>query len=100
MGNGWKGAVHAGAPYGAGESVTVMIRPENLRIGAAEDGQISWSGRVSQSIYRGAQRSITVDPAGPGGGGLRVEAPALERISVGDTVQLSVAPGGAWAIRS
>ncbi len=98
-GEGWSGAVHAGEAYAEGEPVKVMVRPENLRVGVPVEGtkgQISWLGQVIESIYRGAQRSITVDASGRS---LHVEAPALQRIAVGDAVQLSVAPGGAWAIR-
>ena len=98
-GEGWTGAVHADEAYAEGQPVKVMVRPENLRVGVPAEGakgQISWFGQVTQSIYRGAQRSITVDA---GGRTLQVEAPALQHIAVGDAVELSVAPGGAWAIR-
>lgn len=98
-GEGWAGVVRAAGPFAEGEPVTVMIRPENLRLGPPPEGvtdKISWSGRVEQAIYRGAQRSVAVDA---GGRLVQVEAPALPRIGIGDNVDLSVAPGGAWAIR-
>ena len=98
-GDGWAGAVLSGEAYSEGEPVCVMIRPENLLVdaaGAEVPGQISWNGRIIQAIYRGAQRSITVDA---GGRSLKVEAPALQRVAVGDTVALRVAQDAAWAIR-
>ncbi|MEX0957029.1 MAG: ABC transporter ATP-binding protein [Rhizobiaceae bacterium] len=95
-GDGWNGSALADRSYAHGEPATIMLRPENLRIGEhPADGQIAWSGRVTQSIYRGAQRSITVDV---GGRNLRVEAPAMQRAAVGDNVSLTVVPGSAWAI--
>jgi iron(III) transport system ATP-binding protein len=98
-GEDWAGTVLAGEPFVEGEPVCVMIRPENLQIeasGTKPSGQISWSGRVTQAIYRGAQRSITVEAAGRS---LRVEAPALQRVATGDAVALRAAQGAAWAIR-
>lgn len=97
-GEGWSGQVYASLPFQVGEDVEVMIRPENLciiRSGMPLDRQIFWNGKVTESIYRGAQRSILVDVAGRS---LRAEAPALQPINVGDTILLQVAPGGARAM--
>jgi len=97
-GDGWSGCVSASEPHAQGQSLTIMIRQENLCIradGAHAPGDISWSGRVLESIYRGAQRSITVDA---GGRILRFDVPAKQRVTVGQTVPLSVARGEAWAI--
>ena len=78
---------------------TVMVRPENVSIvgpGGPTADRISWLGRVVDSIYRGARRSVVVDVAGKR---FQVEAPALQHVTTGDDVTLLVEPGGAWAFR-
>lgn len=76
-----------------------MVRPENIAL--AEGSQvagdrITWSGKIAHAVFRGSRRSIAVDT---GAQRLNVEAPALARAEIGDTVAITVPPGGAWAIR-
>jgi len=98
QGDGWKGPCQAGAEFAAGDRVLVMVRPENVRIadpGTGAEGQIVWKGRIVESIYRGAQRTVLVDA---GDWHLRLEAPALQRAEPGEDVSLIVEPRAAWAI--
>jgi iron(III) transport system ATP-binding protein len=98
-GDGWRGRCNAGEALAAGEAVDVMVRPENIRIAAAGErpsDRIVWAGRIGESIYRGAQRSVMVDAANRR---IHVEAPALQRAQPGEEVSLVVEPGGAWAFR-
>jgi iron(III) transport system ATP-binding protein len=97
-GNGWQGHAHSGEEFEAGEPVVVLVRPENVHLanGAASGADMTWTGKVVESIFRGPRVSITVDTGGPS---LHIEAPALLGIRVGDEVNLSVPQAGAWAIR-
>jgi iron(III) transport system ATP-binding protein len=94
----WTGHCLAGEPFGEGEPVLVLVRPENVHVGANDGGSapMAWSGRIKSSIFRGPRQSMVVDTAGLA---LNVEAPALLGARVGDEVHLKVPPAGAWAIR-
>lgn len=97
-GEGWTGHCLAGEPFGTGEPVLVLVRPENLHIGAngGEGTPMVWSGRITNSIFRGPRQSMVVQTDGLR---LNVEAPALLGARIGDQVRLGVPPAGAWAIR-
>jgi iron(III) transport system ATP-binding protein len=97
-GAGWAGHCLAAEPYGTGDPVLVLVRPENLRIASngADISPMAWSGRIASSIFRGPRQSMVVDTAGLR---LNVEAPALLGARVGDPVRVHVPPAGAWAIR-
>jgi iron(III) transport system ATP-binding protein len=99
-GPGWRGGCFAGTEFQEGERVLMMVRPENLRLAEpgkeAWDGQIAWSGTVTESIFRGARRSVTV---AAGAQRLQVEAPALQPAAVGDAVTVIADADGAWALR-
>jgi iron(III) transport system ATP-binding protein len=109
-GGGWKGECRAGEAFAEGEPVTVLVRPENVRIGDAAQaageasgggiGGISWAGQVKQLTFRGARVSLAVETAGQTmGQRLNVESPALLAVREGDALTLSVPTHGAWAIR-
>ena len=98
-GQGWQGHARANAKFESGEQAVVLVRPENLRFanGAAAIGSdMSWSGKVVESIFRGPRTSITVETGGPR---LHIEAQALAGLRVGDDVHIAVPHAGAWAIR-
>jgi len=98
-GEGWQGRCLAGEAFAAGDKVLVMVRPENLRIvptGEPSGDEISWRGRIADSIFRGAQRSVRVDI---GRQHLQVETRALQSAPPGQDVTITVEPGGAWALR-
>jgi iron(III) transport system ATP-binding protein len=95
-GNGWHGRCRAGRKFAAGDTVTVVVRAENMTLGPiAADDRLAWSGRVVDAIYRGALRTIIVECDGQK---LQIDAPALRAAKVGETVQISVAAGDAWAV--
>ena len=97
-GESWSGACRSSAAVAAGQRVTVVIRPETIELRApgAGTGHIGWTGKVVQSTFRGASRSLLVETET----GLRlgIETPALGAPAVGDIVQLGVVEGGAWAV--
>jgi spermidine/putrescine transport system ATP-binding protein len=47
----------------AGESVFVCVRPEKLRLGAADEGQVSVEGTVVETVYLGTATQYLVEVA-------------------------------------
>jgi len=97
-GEGWHGECLAAVSCQPADPVIVLVRPENVALNpnASEPGAIAWRGKVTDSIFRGPRLSLKVaTPARV----IQVEATALCGVRVGDTVELAVAPEGAWAIR-
>jgi len=99
-GSGWRGHCRAGERFGRDDKVVVVVRPENVSLAApdspARDGQIAWSGRVVDGIFRGSHRSIVAEAEGMR---FNVEAPSTRGVSVGEVVTLSVAAESIWAVR-
>jgi iron(III) transport system ATP-binding protein len=103
LGAAWDGECRAGEVFAEGEPVTVLVRPENVRIGdgagaasGMNGGGISLEGRVKQLTFRGARVSLAVETPAQR---LNVESPALLPVRAGDVLNLSVPTHGAWAIR-
>jgi iron(III) transport system ATP-binding protein len=98
-GNGWQGHARAGEKFEPGESALILVRPESIRVDGAADAsaQMSWTGKIISSIFRGPRTSITLDT---GGARINMEAPAVLGLKMGDQVKVAVPPGGAWAIRA
>jgi iron(III) transport system ATP-binding protein len=97
-GEGWHGECRAAEAYQAGDPVIVLVRSENVALNpdAGAPGAAAWRGKVTDSIFRGPRLSLKVaTPARA----IQVDATALCGVRVGDTVELGVAPEGAWAIR-
>jgi len=97
VGQGWQGRCEAAAEVPPGQTVTVMVRPEDIRIAPAatdKDG-LRWSGRIAHTIFRGPTRSIVVEIEN---GHLNVDAPAFGGYAVGDNVTVVVPQHAAWAV--
>jgi iron(III) transport system ATP-binding protein len=94
-GDGWSGPCRAGEAFAIGAPVLVVVRAETLRMGEAGANAITWTGRITNAVFRGGRRSLTV---AAGTFTLHAEAPSLSRVAVGDSITLSVAEAGAWAI--
>jgi iron(III) transport system ATP-binding protein len=96
----WIAQCFAGEPFALGQSILMMVRPENLTLGPAGrtpvNGEAVWSGKIVQSIFRGARCSIAVDVAGQR---FNVEAPSLDAAADGTAVTLIARPDSAWALR-
>jgi iron(III) transport system ATP-binding protein len=96
-GTGWQGDCRASEPYGDGDAVIVLVRPENIALEAgSEPGTIMLAGKVQEKVFRGARISLKV--ATPDRV-INVDASALSGVGVGDRVGLAIAPAGTWAIR-
>ena len=97
-GEGWHGECRAAEPYRPAEPETVLVRPENVALnpGGITPGAIAWRGKVTETVFRGPRLSLKVATTART---IQVEATALCGVRVGDTVELGVAPEGAWAIR-
>ena len=101
VGQGWRGPCEAADEVQPGQTVTVMVRPEDARIASAGSGvseqELKWSGRIAQTIFRGPNRSIVIET---GNGLFNIDAPAFGNYSVGDNVSVIVAQQAAWAVPS
>jgi len=93
------GECRASGTYKAGDKVLVMVRPEDVALAqpgtAARDGQFAWSGRVTDGVFRGPRRSLTVETASKP---FHVECPATRAMAVGDAVTMLVDADNAWAL--
>jgi iron(III) transport system ATP-binding protein len=99
VGRGWRGPCEAADEVRPGHAVTVMVRPEDARLAAAgasaTDRELKWSGRIAQTIFRGATRSIVVETDN---GRLNVDAAAFLDYAIGDNVNVIVPQRAAWAV--
>ena len=95
-GDGWAGWTGAPAGVRAGDEVTVVVRPEVVRIGGDEHGPgVLWKGTVRQRIFRGA-RSLYVVEAGSLR--LTVDAPPDQAAAEGAGVTVSADAEHLWAL--
>jgi iron(III) transport system ATP-binding protein len=92
-GAGATGECRAARAHAPGDTVQVMIRPEDVALGGT--GQLSWQGTVVDGVFRGPRRTLTVEAQGRR---FTVECPATRAASVGDAVTLSVDAANAWAL--
>lgn len=95
-GDGWQGMCHAGEASALGASVTVMVRPENVRLAdeVPSDGEgIVLPGRVVQASFHGARRSVTIDVNGRL---LTADVPAMVPLKQQVTVKIDART--AWAL--
>ena len=98
-GEGWEGLVRrARRSLRPGDAVTVVVRPEIVRIGGAASraSAIVWTGVVRQRIFRGTRNLYTVEI-----GALRVtvEAPPDQTVTPNSVVTLNVDSAHTWAVR-
>jgi iron(III) transport system ATP-binding protein len=96
-GSGWEGMCRAGEVASTGSDVVVMIRPENVCLTSTKAPEMGkaggLAGRVVQSSFHGARRSIVVEV---NGNLMKAEVPALESLS--DVVTLTIDDRAAWAL--
>ncbi|MGN6116789.1 MAG: ABC transporter ATP-binding protein [Nitrobacter sp.] len=98
-GKGWRGSCETASEVRSGGTVTVMVRPEDARIatsgGEGNADELTWSGRIVHTIFRGPTRSIIVETDG---GCMNVDAPPFGGYAVGDNVTVRVSQRAAWAV--
>ena len=96
-GEGWNGWCAAPDTVQAGDAVTVIVRPEMIRLGVARDGRgIAWKGVVRQRIFHGARNVYTVEV---GALRLTVDAAPDERVPPGSEVTLVVDAPHTWVVK-
>jgi iron(III) transport system ATP-binding protein len=96
-GEGWDGWCAAPDTVQAGDAVTVIVRPEMIRFGAAGAGRgIAWKGVVRQRIFHGARNVYVVEA---GSLRLTVDAAPDQTVSPDATVTLCVDHAHTWAVR-
>jgi iron(III) transport system ATP-binding protein len=97
-GEGWDGWCQAPDGVQAGDAVTVVVRPEVVRLGAMQPVQgITWSGIVRQRIFRGARTIYTVEA---GVVSVTVDAAPDHIVAPGSAVRLTVEASHTWAVRA
>jgi iron(III) transport system ATP-binding protein len=96
-GEGWEGWCVTSADVQPGASVTVVVRPEMIRLGPDRSTPgMTWTGAVRQRIFRGA-RNVYVVECGPLV--LTVEAPPDQAVAADAKVTLGVDAAHVWAVR-
>jgi iron(III) transport system ATP-binding protein len=96
-GEGWEGWCAAPSGLQAGDAVTVVVRPEIIRLGGEPPrAGIVWAGVVRQRIFHGARNLYTVE-AGPLR--LTVDAPPDQTVAPGSEVTVTADAAHTWAVR-
>ena len=100
-GEGWEDWCAVPGDLGAGDLVTVIVRPEVIQVGAEEvsgraEPGIAWMGVVQQRLFRGAH-DVYVVMVGPHR--LSVDAPPDRPFAAGTEVTLWVFARNLWAVR-
>ena len=99
-GDAWDGWCMGPPGLQPGEAVTVVIRPEVIRIGRAAAARppagIAWRAVVRQRFFRGTRNVYTVDAAGMR---LTVDAPPDHSLAPGAELALDVDAAHTWAVR-
>jgi iron(III) transport system ATP-binding protein len=99
VGQGWRGPCEAADEALPGQTVTVMVRPEDARIAStgsrADEHELRWSGRIAHTTFRGPTRSIVVQTDY---GQLNVDTAAFCDYSIGDNVSVIAPQRAAWAV--
>ncbi len=94
-GAGWHGSALGDGVYKPGDTVGIMLRPENMRLAPEGADAMSWRGEVTASIFRGASRSVTVTAQA---GTLSLDTSSFNPPAVGETVTVTADPAAAWAV--
>lgn len=85
------GVLNLERPEAVSGRALVTIRPENLRIGAAApDHVLLGTGTVTETVFQGSYRKVTVEAGS--GQAVTLKLPADERVEVGDEVALHAHP--------
>jgi iron(III) transport system ATP-binding protein len=105
-GDGWEGWCSTVPGVTAGEAVTVIVRPEAVRLvpgkeagrgtGPRSDAESVWTGVVRQRFFRGTRNLYTID-VGPLS--ISVDAPPDQPLAPGSEVMLRVDSAQMWAVR-
>jgi iron(III) transport system ATP-binding protein len=97
-GDGWQGWCTGPAALQPGDSVTVVVRPEVIRLGrpTRADAGLAWRGVVRQRFFRGTRNLYAVDVAGTR---FTVDAPPDAPLTVGADVTLDVDAAHTWLVR-
>jgi iron(III) transport system ATP-binding protein len=95
-GESWEGWCASPAETEPGDAITVVVRPEVVRLGGAQPAVgVAWSGVVRQRIFRGS-RNVYVVECGPLD--VTVDAPPDQSFAAGAKVTLSADATHTWAV--
>jgi iron(III) transport system ATP-binding protein len=95
-GEGWEGWCAAPIDLQPGDAVTVVVRPEIVRLaGDRPRSGIVWTGVVRQRIFRGARTLYTVES---GALSLMVDAPPDQVVATDREVTATAEAAHTWAV--
>lgn len=96
----FQGDCLASEHFDVSEVVAVMVRPENLSFVSPEtprsEGELRWSGRVVEGLFRGPYRLIVVATENER---ICIRSALTNSVAVGTQVVLSAPFDSAWAMR-
>jgi iron(III) transport system ATP-binding protein len=99
-GEGWEGWCTGPPELQPGEAVTVIVRPEVIRLGrgagARPQAGIAWRGVIRQRFFRGTRNVYAVDVAGAR---FTVDAAPDAPLAPGTEVALDVDAAHTWAVK-
>jgi ABC-type Fe3+/spermidine/putrescine transport system ATPase subunit len=87
-----------GAGVGAGEAVSLTIRPERLKLGSAPADAVAWPATVRDVVYAGARRDVRLVLADGSEAAVEIANDGGPAYAVGDRVTAWFRPGDAWVI--
>lgn len=92
------GAARARIPVGAGDVVTLTIRPERLRLGDAPPGAIAWQATVERVVYLGARIEVRLRWRDGGTAMAEIQNDGRGTWTEGNAVTAWFMPSDAWVI--
>ena len=89
---------HAAAGLRSGQTATLVIRPETIRLSrpSSNPGSPSWAGTITQDSFRGARRTYLVSHNADT---LNVDADGNSAFRTGDQVAITLDMSNLWVVR-
>jgi iron(III) transport system ATP-binding protein len=93
---GWHGSARAASVFKDGAEVTLVVRPEVIRLAAAgTQAEAAWIGEILQDSFRGARRTLVLRSLEDV---LQVDADSQCDFAVGQRVVISLESSNLWAV--
>jgi iron(III) transport system ATP-binding protein len=93
---GWRGTARAALTFLPGQEVTLVVRPEAIRLApAGMQAEAEWTGEILQSSFRGARRTLVLRSRDDV---LQVDADSQLDFAVGERVAISLESSSLWAV--
>jgi iron(III) transport system ATP-binding protein len=94
----WRGTARAASSFAPGDEVTLVVRPEVIRLApAGAQAEAEWTGEILQDSFRGARRTILLRSFDDV---LQVDADSQVNFPVGQRVAIALDSTTLWAVAS